>query len=57
MSTIQNFASTALLSILVDALTIVGMLGVMFYLNFDFALIAVGVTPFLLFSSRASRKR
>ena len=49
VSTIQSFASTALLSILVDALTIVGMLGVMLYLNFDFALVAVGVTPFLLF--------
>ena len=48
VSTIQSFASTALLSILVDSLTILGMLGVMIYLNFDFALIAVGVTPFLL---------
>ena len=48
VSTIQSFASTTLLSILVDSLTIVGMLGVMLYLNFDFALIAVGVTPFLL---------
>ena len=48
VGTIQSFASTALLSILVDALTIVGMVFVMLYLNFDFALIAVGVTPFLL---------
>jgi len=48
VGTIQSFASTALLSILVDALTILGMVGVMLYLNFDFALIAVGVTPFLL---------
>ena len=47
--TIQSFASTALLSILVDSVTIIGMVGVMLYLNFDFALIAVGVTPFLLF--------
>ena len=49
VSTIQSFASTALLSILVDALTIIGMLGVMLYLNFDFALIVVVVTPALLF--------
>ena len=49
VSTIQSFASTALLSILVDSLTIVGMLGVMLYLNFDFALIVVVVTPALLF--------
>jgi len=48
VGTIQSFASTALLSILVDALTIAGMVFVMLYLNFDFALIAVGVTPFLL---------
>jgi len=51
VGTIQSFASNALLSILIDALTIVGMVCVMFYLEFDFALIAliaVGVTPFLL---------
>ncbi|MBZ5859544.1 ABC transporter ATP-binding protein [Flavihumibacter profundi] len=48
VSTIQDFASSSLLSILVDALTIIGMLCLMFYLNWDFALIAVGVTPFLL---------
>jgi ABC-type multidrug transport system fused ATPase/permease subunit len=48
VSTIQDFASSALLSILIDALTILGMLGLMFYLNWDFALVAVSVTPFLL---------
>ena len=48
VGTIQSFASTALLSILVDSLTIIGMVGVMLYLNWDFALVAVGVTPFLL---------
>ena len=48
ITTIQNFASGATLGILIDLLTIVGMLGLMFWLNFDFALIAVGVTPFLL---------
>ncbi len=46
--TIQSFASTALLSILIDSLTIIGMVVLMFYLNWDFALIAVGITPFLL---------
>jgi ABC-type multidrug transport system fused ATPase/permease subunit len=49
VSTIQDFASTALLSILVDALTILGMLAVMLYLNFDFALIVIVVTPVLLY--------
>src|SRR5262249_30351147 len=38
VATIQAFASSALLSILVDALSIVGMLGLMLYLDWDFAL-------------------
>src|SRR4029079_13966900 len=45
---VQSFASSALLSILIDALTILGMLGLMFYMNWDFALIAVAITPILL---------
>lgn len=45
---IQDFASSVLLSIIVDTLTIIGMLCIMFYLNWDFALVAVAVTPFLL---------
>ena len=49
VSTIQDFASATLLSILVDALTIVGMIGIMFYLNSDFTLVALAVSPFLLF--------
>ena len=48
VATIQAFASSSLLSILVDAFNIVGMLALMLYLDWDFALIAVGVTPFLL---------
>jgi len=48
VSTVQSFASASTLGILVDLMTIVGMLGLMFWLNWDFALIAVGVTPFLL---------
>jgi len=48
VSTVQDFASSATLSIIVDMMTIVGMLGIMFWLNWDFALIAIGVTPFLL---------
>ncbi len=48
VATVQNFASSATLGIVVDLLTIVMMLGLMFWLNWDFALIAVGVTPFLL---------
>ena len=48
VKTIQGFASSGVLGILVDLLTIVGMLGLMFWLDWDFALIAVAVTPFLL---------
>jgi subfamily B ATP-binding cassette protein MsbA len=56
IGTIQTFASESTLGILVDILTIAGMLGLMFWLNWDFALIAVGVAPFLLlFVSRFRR--
>ena len=48
VSTIQDFASSTLLTILVDALTIVGMICIMFYLNPDFTLVALAVAPFLL---------
>ncbi|CAN5220743.1 ABC transporter ATP-binding protein [soil metagenome] len=48
VSTIQDFASLTLLTMLVDALTILGMLGLMFYLNTGFTLVALAVTPFLL---------
>jgi len=49
IQTIQGFASSSTLNIFVDLLTIVSMLGLMLWLNWDFTLIAVGVTPFLLF--------
>ncbi len=48
IQTIQGFASSSTLNILVDLLTIVCMLALMFWLNWDFTLIALGVTPFLL---------
>ncbi len=48
IQTIQNFASSSTLDIMVDMLTIVCMLGLMFWLNWDFTLIALAVTPFLL---------
>src|SRR5258708_2060001 len=48
IGTIQAFASSSTLNILVDLLTIVCMLGLMFWLNWDFTLIAIAVTPFLL---------
>ena len=48
IQTIQGFASSSTLSIVVDLLTILGMLGIMFWLNWDFTLIVVAVTPFML---------
>jgi ABC-type multidrug transport system fused ATPase/permease subunit len=48
VATVQNFTSSNTLSLLVDVLTILGVLGLMFWLNWDFTLIAVAVTPFLL---------
>ncbi|HEY3130945.1 MAG TPA: ABC transporter ATP-binding protein [Acidobacteriota bacterium] len=46
---IQDFVSQALLGMLVNALTLVGMLAVMFYLNWRFTLIGLSVAPFLFF--------
>jgi subfamily B ATP-binding cassette protein MsbA len=48
IATIQSFASSATLGMVVDIFTILGMLGLMFWLNWDFALIAISVTPILL---------
>lgn len=48
VATVQDFASSSTLGILVDLMTIIGMLGLMFWLNWDFTLVAVAVTPFLL---------
>ena len=48
VQTIQSFASSSTLDILVDLFTIVGMLSIMFWLSWDFTLIAVAVTPFML---------
>ena len=48
VATIQDFASSTLLTILVDAMTIFGMLVLMFYLDAGFTLVALAVTPFLL---------
>ena len=49
VQTIQNFASSSMLGILVDTLTLVSMLALMFCLNWRFTLVVLGVTPFLLF--------
>ena len=44
---IQDFISSVLLGMVVNTLTLVGMLAVMFYLNWRFTLIALSVAPVL----------
>ena len=48
VQTIQSFASTSTLNILTDSLTLVAMIVVMVWLRWDFALIALAVTPVLI---------
>ena len=53
INAVQDFASTSLLDILIDVLTIAGMLAVMFTLNWRFTLVALAVTPLVaLFAIR-----
>ena len=65
---VQDFINSALLGILVSGMTLVGMIGVMFYLNWRFTLIALSVSPVLFLvvysftrrikkASRAVRKK
>jgi len=56
IATIQGFASATTLGIVIDLLTIAGMLGLMFWLEWDFALVAVAVAPFLLLFVTRFRK-
>jgi subfamily B ATP-binding cassette protein MsbA len=44
---IQSFIVSGLLDAMINSLTLVGMLGVMLYLNWQFTLIALSVAPFL----------
>src|SRR5580704_8981298 len=44
---IQSFIVSGLLDSMINSLTLVGMLGVMLYLNWQFTLIALSITPFL----------
>lgn len=48
VGTIQDFASLSTLNIIIDLLTIIFMIGLMFWLNWDFTLIAVAFAPVLL---------
>jgi ABC-type multidrug transport system fused ATPase/permease subunit len=56
VQTIQSFASTSTLTIVTDVLSLAGMIVVMFLLRWDFALIALAVTPLLaLFALRVNK--
>ncbi len=44
---VQTFIVSGLLSVLVDILTLAGMIGVMFYVNWRFTLVALAVVPIL----------
>jgi ATP-binding cassette subfamily B protein len=48
INAVQDFASTSLLDILIDVLTLAGMLAVMFMLNWRFTLVALALTPLLM---------
>ena len=48
VATIQDFASSSTLDIVIDLITIFFMVGLMFWLDWDFTLIAVAFTPVLL---------
>jgi ATP-binding cassette, subfamily B, bacterial len=42
---VQDFITSALLGIVINVLTLVGMLGIMFYMNWRFTLIGLSVAP------------
>jgi ATP-binding cassette subfamily B protein len=44
---IQSFVTSGLLDTLISSLTLAGMLGVMFYINWQFTLIALSISPLL----------
>ena len=47
IDSIQSFITSGLLGVLVNSITLLGMIGVMFYLNWRFTLIALSVAPAL----------
>jgi ABC-type multidrug transport system fused ATPase/permease subunit len=56
VATVQDFISTSTLSIVIDAMTIVGMLALMFWLNWRFSLFVLLITPSLLLSVNRFRR-
>lgn len=57
VATMQDFVSNSLLGILIDAMAISGILILMCYLNWNFAMVALSITPFLIFFVSKFKKR
>src|SRR5580692_8710082 len=47
IDSVQSFVTSGLLSVLIDLLTLVGMVAIMFYINWQFTLIALSIAPVL----------
>ena len=47
IDSIQSFITQGLLGVLINLITLIGMIGVMFYLNWKFTLVALSVAPIL----------
>ena len=47
IDSIQSFIVSGLLSVLINSITLLGMVGVMFYINWRFTLIALSIAPIL----------
>ncbi len=47
IDSIQSFITSGLLGVMINAITLIGMIAVMFYLNWRFTLIALSVAPIL----------
>jgi len=56
VATVQDFISSSTLSIVIDTMTIVGMLALMFWLNWRFSLFVLLITPILLLFINRFRK-
>jgi subfamily B ATP-binding cassette protein MsbA len=56
VATVQDFVSESTLAILIDGMTIIGMLGLMLWLNWSITLVVVAITPALLLFVARFRK-
>jgi subfamily B ATP-binding cassette protein MsbA len=54
---IQSFVSSSLLGMLIDVITLVGIIAVMFYFNWHFTLIALAVAPLLFWEVYSLTRR